>query len=43
MLTVEKEMIGLLFNGASNPVENLQVSFFLASWSALMLGILTGC
>ena len=40
MLPVEKEMIALLFKGASTPVENLQVSFFLVSWPVFLLGIL---
>ena len=40
MLPVEKEMIGLLMKGASTRVENIQVSFFLVAWSALLLAVL---
>lgn len=40
MLTVEKEMIGILFNGAANRVENLQISFVLISWSVSFLEVL---
>jgi hypothetical protein len=36
----EREMIGLLFNGASTPLENIQVSFFLVAWSTLVLSVL---
>ncbi len=40
MLQIEKEMIGLLMKGASTPMENIQVSFFLVAWSALLLAVL---
>ncbi len=40
MLPVEKEMIGLLMRGASTPMENIRVSFFLVAWSALLLAVL---
>ncbi len=39
-MTVEKEMIGLLVNGARTQLENIQVSFFLVAWSAMVLGVL---
>jgi hypothetical protein len=40
MLGPEREMIGLLVKGASTPLENIQVSFFLVAWSTLMLVVL---
>lgn len=40
MLPVEKEMIGLLLNGASTPLENIQVSFFLVAWPSLLMAVL---
>jgi hypothetical protein len=39
MLPIEKEMIGLLMNGASTPLDNIRVSVFLAVWSAAVLAI----
>ena len=40
MLPIEREVLELLFKGASTPVENLQVSFVLVSWAACLLGVL---
>jgi len=40
MLPVEREMIGLLMRGASTPLENIQVSFFLVGWSSFLLTVL---
>ena len=40
MLPVEKEMIGLLVNGACTPMENIRGSFFLVAWPCLLLAAL---
>ena len=40
MPPVEKEMIALLFNGASTRVENLRISFFLIAWPSFLLAVL---
>ncbi len=40
MPPVEREMIGLLFKGASTVMENIQVSVFLVAWPAFLIGFL---
>ncbi len=40
MSSMEREMMGLLVNGASTQLQNIQVSFFLVTWSAMVLGMM---
>jgi hypothetical protein len=39
MLPIEREMIAILFHGASTPLDNIRVSGFLVAWSASVLAI----
>jgi hypothetical protein len=40
MLPLEKEMIRLLMKGATTPLENIQVAFFLVAWPSFLLSVL---